>query len=67
MEGVHRAADRQVVRCYQVSRLEEELMSTAYERIWPSIQRKCGLPTGQGRQEDESSAGVLTTARRASA
>jgi hypothetical protein len=39
MEGRKSSRGRRLSRCYQCSRLEEQLWATAYEQIWPVVRR----------------------------
>ena len=39
MEGKQRTRERRWKRCYQCSRLEDELWAMAYEQVWPQGRR----------------------------
>ena len=40
MEGAEKSKDRVRRRCYECSRVEEELWKLAYERLLPSVRRR---------------------------
>lgn len=40
MEGERRNQERPLQRCYECSRVEEELWTQAYERVWPLARRR---------------------------
>ena len=39
MEGDRRTKDRSLQRCYEGTRIEDELWVLGYERLWPLIRR----------------------------
>jgi hypothetical protein len=39
MEGKRKAGHRSLRRCYQGSRLEDQLWAMAYEHVWPLVCR----------------------------
>jgi hypothetical protein len=39
MEDNRRARECKLTRCYECSRLEDELWKAAYEQIWPVVRR----------------------------
>lgn len=39
MEGDRKSEERRCQRCYECSRVEEELWALAYERVWPLARR----------------------------
>lgn len=39
MEGKRKTRDRRLKRCYQCSRLEDQLWAMAYEHVWPLVRR----------------------------
>lgn len=40
MEGDRKCKGRPLQRCYECSRVEEELWTLAYERVWPLARRR---------------------------
>lgn len=59
MEGDGKAKQRKLTRCYQCNRLENEILATAYEQIWPVIRRTLAQhrddePRGAGRQTESA-------------
>jgi hypothetical protein len=59
MEGDGKAKQRKLTRCYQCSRLEEEIWTTAFEQIWPVIRRALAQhrddePRFAGRQTEST-------------
>jgi hypothetical protein len=45
MEGKRKTRARRLKRCYQCSRLEDQLWAMAYEQVWPLVRR--ALTEGQ--------------------
>jgi len=52
MEGDRRMQVRSMQRCFESSRVEEELWELAYERLWPLIRaRLCDRANCAARRE----------------
>ena len=41
MEDNRRAPERTLQRCFETNRLEEQLWTMAYDRVWPVLRRRC--------------------------
>jgi len=50
MEEKGKAPERTLQRCFECSRLEEQLWAMAYEQIWPVIRHSLKRSASQGRQ-----------------
>jgi hypothetical protein len=66
MEGPGRPRERTLKRCYQCSRLEEQLWATAYEQVSPVIRRAlAGHRKDEARHFGQQTSSAIHIARRA--
>ena len=61
MEDQRRRRERFPKRCYQCSRLEDELWESAYERLWPVVREMLKTRLEDAKQAQEVN--HLTTAK----
>lgn len=50
MEDNRRARECKLTRCYECSRLEDEVWKAAYEQIWPLVRRALSKRRAQAAQ-----------------
>jgi len=63
MEDNRRALERPLQRAFEPNRLEEQLWTLAYERVWPVLRRR--WQRARQRQPRRSQNGTAPIARRA--
>ena len=53
MDDNRRARECKLRRCYECSRLEDELWKAAYEQIWPLVRRSLSRRRGEAAADKE--------------
>ncbi len=65
MEGNRKSHGRTLRRRYACPRLEEQLLTAAYEQIWPIVRRSLQRASEQAQSGRQRSEGKTKMARRA--